>query len=225
MGTWPARLPEGYTALIPKEGPPGPLNTRPLTVHGLQVVGGRALADAIVGQESWAHPAAFGFRPARSALDRAVVTRVLLELCRLRGWAVAGMSIDYIKCFDLIPQAVMLAPALELGMDPGTCQWGPTLCTCGRAPVAMQYNGDPHRAPAAVHLWPCSAMGTHTVHLWPCSTMGTHTVHLRPCSTMGTHTVHLRPCSLMGTHTVHLWPCSTMGTHTVRSAGQLLGAG
>ena len=85
MGTWPARLPEAYTTLIPKEGPPGPVNTRPLTVHGLQVVGGRALADAIVGQESWAHPAAFGFRPAKSALDRAVVTRVFLELCRPRG--------------------------------------------------------------------------------------------------------------------------------------------
>ena len=31
------------------------------------------------------------------------------------------MSIDYVKCFDLIPQAVVLALALELGMDPGTC--------------------------------------------------------------------------------------------------------
>ena len=35
LGKWPARLPEGYTALIPKEGPPGPLNTRPLTAHRL----------------------------------------------------------------------------------------------------------------------------------------------------------------------------------------------
>ena len=49
------------------------------------------------------------------------MTQVLLELCRLRGWAVVGMSIDYVKCFDLIPQAVVLALALELGMDPGTC--------------------------------------------------------------------------------------------------------
>ena len=32
QGRWPLRLAEGYTALIPKEGPPGPLNTRPLTV-------------------------------------------------------------------------------------------------------------------------------------------------------------------------------------------------
>ena len=78
--------------------------------------------DAIAWQEAWAHPAAFGFRPARSALDGAAVTQVLLELCRLRGWAVAGMNIDHVKCFALIPQAVVLALALELGMDPGTCR-------------------------------------------------------------------------------------------------------
>ena len=50
------------------------------------------------------------------------MTQVLLELCRLQGWDVAGMSIDYVKCFDLIPKAVVLALALELGMDLGTCR-------------------------------------------------------------------------------------------------------
>ena len=29
------------------------------------------------------------------------------------------MSLDYVKCFNLIPQVVVLALALELGMDPG----------------------------------------------------------------------------------------------------------
>ena len=82
---------------------------------------GVRLADAIAWQESWAHPAAFGFRQARGALDGAGVTQVLLEMCHLRGWAVVGMSINYVKCFDLIPQAVALALVLELGMDPGTC--------------------------------------------------------------------------------------------------------
>ena len=32
LGRWPARLAEGYTALVPKDGPPGALNTRSLTV-------------------------------------------------------------------------------------------------------------------------------------------------------------------------------------------------
>ena len=106
LGRWPARLAEAYRALIPKEGPPGPLNTCPFTVlymvHRLSA--GVRLEDAIAWHESWAHPAAFGFPPARSALDGAAVTEVLLELCRLRGWAVAGMSIDCIKCFGLVPK-------------------------------------------------------------------------------------------------------------------------
>ena len=124
LGKWPTCLAEGYTALIPREGPLGPLNTRPLTVPSMvyRLWAGVTLVDAIAWQEAWAHPAAFGFRPARSALDRAAVTQVLLELCPLRGWAVAGMSIDCVKCFDLIPQAAVLAMALELGMDPGTCR-------------------------------------------------------------------------------------------------------
>ena len=124
LGRWPTRLVAGYTALIPKDGPSGPLNTPPLTVLSMvyRLWAGVRLADAIAWQDCWAHPAAFGFDPARSALDGAAVTRVLLELCRLRGWAVAGMSIAYVKCFDNIPQAVALALALELGMDPGTCR-------------------------------------------------------------------------------------------------------
>ena len=34
----------------------------------------------------------------------------------------AGISIDYVKCFDLIAQAIVLALAFELGMDPGVAR-------------------------------------------------------------------------------------------------------
>ena len=58
LGRWLARLGEGYTTLIPKDGPPGPLNTCPLT--SLSMVyrpwAGVRLADAIAWQESWAQP-------------------------------------------------------------------------------------------------------------------------------------------------------------------------
>ena len=124
LGKWPARLAEGYTALIPKEGSPGPPNTRPLTVLSMvyRPWAGVRLADTIAWQESGAHPAAFGFRLAGSSLDGAAGTQVLVEPCHLWRWAVAGMSIDYVKCFNLIPQAVLLPLALELGMDRGTCR-------------------------------------------------------------------------------------------------------
>ena len=76
LGKWPARMAEGYTALIPKEGPPGPLQTRPLSVLSMvyRLWAGVHLVDAIEWQESWAQPAAFGFRPVRSAMDGAAVT-------------------------------------------------------------------------------------------------------------------------------------------------------
>ena len=33
-----------------------------------------------------------------------------------------GINMYYVKCFDLIPKAVLLALALELGMAPGKCR-------------------------------------------------------------------------------------------------------
>ena len=80
------------------------------------------LEEVILWQESWAHPLAFGFRRNRGSLDGAVVTQLLLELCRLRGWVVAGMSIDYKKFIYLIPQAIMLRVAAELGLAPDICR-------------------------------------------------------------------------------------------------------
>ena len=52
LGKWPARLAEGYTALIPKEGPPGPLNTRPLTALSMvyRLWAGVRLVDAITSR-------------------------------------------------------------------------------------------------------------------------------------------------------------------------------
>ena len=124
QGCWPARLAEGYTALVPKDGPLGALNTRPLTVLSTiyRLWAGLRLEEVILWQESWANPQALGFRPGRGSLDGAAVTQLLLELCRLRGWTVARMSIDYKKCFDLIPWAVVLLVAAELGMAPAVCR-------------------------------------------------------------------------------------------------------
>ena len=126
LGKWPARLTERYTALVPKEGPPGPLITRPLTVLSMvyQLWAAVRLVEAITWQESWAHAAASGLRPARRALDGAAGTHVLLKLCRLRGGAVAGMGIDYVKCFD--PPSGHVGPGVGAGHGPGhvPCPWG-----------------------------------------------------------------------------------------------------
>ena len=110
VGRWPTLLAQGYTSLIPKPGEEGPLGTRPLTVLSMvyRLWAGTRLWEVMRWQESWVHPRAFGFRLTRGAVDAATVTQVLLELARLKGWRLEGLSLDYVKCFDLIPQAVVL---------------------------------------------------------------------------------------------------------------------
>ena len=75
-GRRPRVLVRGYTALVPKEGPPGSLNTRPLIVLSVvcKLWAGVRLQEMMGRQERWAYPLAFGFRPARIAADGATVT-------------------------------------------------------------------------------------------------------------------------------------------------------
>ena len=40
-----------------------------------------------------------------------------MEPARLKGWRLEGLALDYVKCFDLIPQAVVRRIARERGMD------------------------------------------------------------------------------------------------------------
>ena len=70
-GRWPGALTRGYAALVPKEGPPGALHTCILTVSSIvyRLWAGARLQEAMASQERWAHPLAFGFRPARSAAN------------------------------------------------------------------------------------------------------------------------------------------------------------
>ena len=75
---------------------------------------------------SFGHLALFDAHKARSAMDGAAATQVLLGLCCLKHRAVTGTSIDYVQCFDRIPQQVIPALALELGMDPSN----PVQCLC-----------------------------------------------------------------------------------------------
>ena len=121
---WPSRLAEGYTALIPKEGPAGPLNTGLLTVVSmvyLLTVGGGAPGGRHCVARGLGPAGGLWFprgqeRPGRGGGDIDPLGAVSPP-----GWAVAGMIIHCVKCLDLIPEAVVLALVLGLGMDPGTC--------------------------------------------------------------------------------------------------------
>ena len=122
MGQWPTLLAQGYTSLIPKPREERPLGTCPLTVLSTvyRLWAGTRLWEVMRWQEAWVHPRAYGFRRAREPVDAAKVTQVLLELARLKGWRLEGLSLDYVKCFDLIPQAAVPREEGPLGTRPLT---------------------------------------------------------------------------------------------------------
>ena len=70
-------------------------------------------------QETWIHPQAYGFRKKRGATDAAGMISLLIELCHVMHMTLMGFGLDYVKCFDLIPQQVVLLVAKEEGMDEG----------------------------------------------------------------------------------------------------------
>ena len=55
-------------------------------------------------------------------MDAASLLALLVELHQKMRRRLGGVGLDYVKCFDLVPQAVVLRLALEQGMDPGTCR-------------------------------------------------------------------------------------------------------
>ena len=121
LGEWPVQLARGYISLVPKGEGMGPLQMRPLSVLSqlYRAWAGLRMEESMVWQEEWAHPLSYAFRPKRGALDAASLLALLLELHRLLRRRFGGIGLDYIKCFDLIPQAQLLWLAAEMGMEAG----------------------------------------------------------------------------------------------------------
>ena len=74
----------------------------------------------MVWLEHWIHPHAYGFRKKRGATNAAALVPLLLELHKTIQHVLQGVSLNYVKCFDLIPQQIVLCVAMEQGMHAGT---------------------------------------------------------------------------------------------------------
>ena len=97
------------------------MQQRPLFVLSqiYRVWAGVRLEECMTWQETWIHPQAYGFRKKRGATDAAGMISLLIELCHVMHMTLMGFGLDYVKCFDLIPQQVVLLVAKEEGMDEG----------------------------------------------------------------------------------------------------------
>ena len=121
-GRWPDRVAEGFTSLVPKgEGGGDPMKLRLLTVLSqiYRMWAGVRMEDAMKWQEMWAHEESYAFRPHRGSLDAAAVLTLLIELSHVLKTPLVGVGTYYTKCFDLIPQAILIAMLDIQGMEKG----------------------------------------------------------------------------------------------------------
>ena len=112
---------EGFISLVPTGEGVEALKLRPLSLLSTvyRLLAGLRLGDAMRWQESWIHDEAYRFRTGRSAEDAAALLQTLLELARATGRSLSGNGLDYKKCFDLVPQRIVLRLAQEFGMAQG----------------------------------------------------------------------------------------------------------
>ena len=114
-GRWPRILARGFISLIPKGEGMLLMQQRPLSVLSqiYRVWAGVRLEECMTWQETWIHPQAYGFRKKRGATDAAGMVSLLIELYHVMQTTLMGFGLDYVKCFDLIPQQVVLLVAKE----------------------------------------------------------------------------------------------------------------
>lgn len=74
------------------------------------------LREMMDWQEQWIHPAQHGARTAHGTEDVFWALALRVEHALLTGEPLYGTELDYKKCFDSLPQAVLLQLAAELGL-------------------------------------------------------------------------------------------------------------
>ena len=123
-GTWPSSLAQGYISLIPKGEGMHPTNMRPLSVLSniYRVWAGIRLENVMEWQEQWVHPYAYGFRSHKGTGDAYTLLMTMVELSSITGSEFHVIGLDYVKCFDRVPQGIVLAVASRLGLDLSVCR-------------------------------------------------------------------------------------------------------
>ena len=117
-GEWPRAIARAAVALIPKGKGPDPLQQRPITITSVMY---RAWASARLKsvspwQDKWAHAHQHGFRGGRGTDDLLWHLGLRIEEAAMCGDTLVGATFDYKKCFDQVPQEIMLRLMSHLGL-------------------------------------------------------------------------------------------------------------
>ena len=118
-GIWPNALAHGLVTLVTKGEGSRPEDLRPISVMSVvyRAWASTRLRDVISWQENWIHECQHGFRTGHGPEDVWWKLAVQVERALLEGSDLAGVSLDYSKCFDRIPITIVLRLAERIGMD------------------------------------------------------------------------------------------------------------
>ena len=131
MTTWKtgfARLTElvaigaqrGLISLIPKGGGSAPQKLRPMGLMAsvYRLWASLRVRDIMHWQEKWADTALSGYRPGRRAEDVWMDLSLSVESALVDASDLVGMSIDWSKCFDRVPQGIAFQLADRQDLHP-----------------------------------------------------------------------------------------------------------
>ena len=114
-GTWPVPLTRGLVSHTQKSEGSAPQKLRPI---GLRLWASLRFRDIMHWQEKWADTALYGYRPGRRAEDVRMDLSLSVESALVDGSDLVGMSIDWSKCFDRVPQEIASPLAEKQGLHP-----------------------------------------------------------------------------------------------------------
>eukprot|EP01064_Diplonema_japonicum_P028494 TRINITY_DN437_c0_g2_i2.p1 TRINITY_DN437_c0_g2~~TRINITY_DN437_c0_g2_i2.p1 ORF type:complete len:832 (+),score=117.96 TRINITY_DN437_c0_g2_i2:141-2636(+) len=117
-GKWPKALLTALVTLIPKGGERTPLNHRPITVTSAvyRLWACARLRDITLWQEKWIDDSQHGFRPKRGTDSILMELSTQLEEALLTGTPLNGIALDFVKCFDRVPQQIAFGLMQDLGL-------------------------------------------------------------------------------------------------------------
>jgi len=148
-GIWPGIILQSLVTLIPKGEGVNPLSLRPISVTSLiyRLWAATRLRDVSAWQEHWVEQSQMGFRPGKGTVSMFMAMAAKIEKAVLDGEDIVITSLDYQKCFDLIPHTILLRTAEECGLDPRVLR--PLRAMYSGLTRRYRYDravGEPHRA-------------------------------------------------------------------------------
>ena len=121
-GTWPRAISVGMITPLIKSNDEGlgAANTRPITVMSClyRLWASTRMHELLQWQETWLSEEVSSYRPGMGCEDTWYAEALLVEEALLAGEPLAGMNLDFMKAFDMLPHSILFGIAEHMGLCP-----------------------------------------------------------------------------------------------------------